>query len=260
MPPLLHLFIDDYRAAARQAAHEHDSLHFSVVLRGGLTETVGRTTEHAGPLSVVVKDAGVRHANAWGADGARLARLSLPKGTMDALVDDPARAVAWRWTREPLVARPFLRLIERRQRGTQAFAADDGDLLDLVAAFTARRTHEPQGAPPVWLSETIDRLRDEWRPELTGAALAHSAHVHPVYLARCVRRWYGRGLGDLLRHERLRHAMHAVANSPTRLSLVAQDCGYADEAHLCRDVRRALGATPGRYRRLLETAGPRTTV
>jgi AraC family transcriptional regulator len=251
MTQALQLFIDDYRAAARQPAHQHDSLHFSVVLRGGVTETVGGVTEYAGPLSVVAKDAGVMHANQWGDEGARLARLSLPKGTIADLVDDSRRAIAWRWTRDPLVARPFLRLIERRQSGAQVFAAADCDLLDLVAAFTARRTNEPHGQPPAWLAETMARLCDEWRPQLTGAELAQGARVHPVYLARCVRRWYGLGLGDLLRRERLRHAVCAVANTHTRLSLVAQACGYADEAHLGRDMRAAIGTTPGRYRRLL---------
>lgn len=251
MTPVLRLFIDDYRAAARQAPHQHDSLHFSVVLRGGVTETVGGVTEYAGPLSVVVKNAGVMHANQWGDDGARLARLSLPRGTITDLVDDTRRAIDWRWTRDPLVARPFLRLIERRQSGTPAFAADDADLLDLIAAFTARRAEEPHGTPPAWLAETMERLCDEWRPQLTGAELARGARIHPVYLARCVRRWYGVGLGDLLRRERLRHAVSAVANTSTRLSLVAQACGYADEAHLGRDVRAAIGTTPGRYRRLL---------
>lgn len=37
--------------------HSHDQLHLSLALRGRITERVGSTTEHAGALSAVVKDA-----------------------------------------------------------------------------------------------------------------------------------------------------------------------------------------------------------
>lgn len=254
MPRILSLHLDDYRAAARQAAHSHDALHFSVVLRGLVTETVGGVTEYASPLCVVAKDPGLVHANEWGIAGARLARLSLRDGTLADLMDDPGRVVGWRWTQDPRVARPFLRLVERRHHGESMFHRDDSDLLDLVAAFTARRTVDPSGIPPAWLRDVMESLHAEWHPQLTGADLASRARVHPVYLARCIRRWYGVGLGDVLRHERLRRALAAVANTSMRLSVVAQEQGYADQAHLNRDIRAAIGVAPGRYRALLRSS------
>jgi AraC-like DNA-binding protein len=76
-----------------------------------------------------------------------------------------------------------------------------------------------------------------------------------VYLARSVRRWYGTGVGEELRRLRIRSAAGAIAESGATVSTVAHAHGFADEAHLCRAFRRALGVTPGRYRALVRDLG-----
>jgi AraC family transcriptional regulator len=264
---------DAYRPGTRQPPHRHDELHLSLVLTGRVAETVGGATEHAGALSVVAKDAGVVHAVDFGAAGARMARLALPGGTVGALVDVPAPAVGcaagWRWTHDPAVAAPFLRLVRRGRAGAAAFAADDPDLLDLLAAFTARPAPPPRGRPPAWLAGTMAELRAAWHPRLGVADVARRAGVHPVYLARCVRRWYGTGVGEELRRLRLRAAVVATVEAfggrGTRaggtsdggthaggtLSGVAHALGFADESHYCRAVRRATGMPPGALRALV---------
>jgi AraC family transcriptional regulator len=251
MPETLSYHADAYHQRTRQPPHQHDALHLSLVLSGRVAESVGGATEYAGPLSVVAKDAGVTHANDFGGAGARLARLTLPDGSIGALVDDPARSPGWRWTHDPAVAAPFLRLVRRGQAGARAFASDDPDVVDLLAAFTARPAGAPRGRPPVWLSEAVDELRAGWHPGLTVRQVAARAGVHPVYLARCVRRWYGTGVGEELRRLRLRWTVGAVLGSRRPLAQVAHAAGFADEPHLCRAVREATGVTPGALRTLV---------
>ena len=251
--PTLAFRLDDYASAQRQAPHRHDELHLSLVLRGGLSETVGRETVVAAPLSVVVKSPGLLHANAWGNDGARLARLSLPQATLAALSEHPGRDTAWRWCHDVQVARPFLRLVQRHQQlGTRRMAANDTDLSDLVAALTARPARDETTDTPRWLRDVVTRIHEGWHPSLDGHQLAAEACVHPVYLARCVRRWYGVSLGSLLRHERLRRTAAMLTASGLRGSLVAQHCGYADEAHMSREVKSVLGLSPRTLRAVAE--------
>lgn len=258
MPATLTFAADSYAPRTRHAAHRHDALHLSLVLGGRVAETVGATTEVAGPLSVVAKDAGVVHADDFGAGGARLARLTLPSGTLGALVDEPARAGGWRWTHDPAVAAPFLRLVVRAGGGPASYAADDADLLDLLAAVTARPATAARGTPPAWLADVVRDLRDSWTPATTVADVARRAGVHPVYLARCVRRWYGTGVAEELRRLRLRSAVAATLERRRTLAEIAHAHGYADEPHLCRDLRRATGLTPGRYRALVDALACRT--
>src|SRR5688572_1999047 len=181
--PMLTFHADAYRAGTCHRPHEHDALHFSLVLSGRVTEVVGGVTECATALSVVAKDPGVVHANDFGPEGARLARLTLPASTIGNLIDDQSRFAGWRWTHDPLVAAPFLRLVRRATSGTAVYRSDDPDLVDLLAAFTARPATLARGTPPAWLVTVMDDVHSGWRPALTVASLARRAGVHPVYLA-----------------------------------------------------------------------------
>lgn len=97
----------------------------------------------------------------------------------------------------------------------------------------------------------MQEIREAWNPALSVSSLARRADVHPVYLARCVRRWFATTIGAELRRQRLRAAASEIAGACQTISTVAHDCGFADEPHLNRDFRSAMGVTPGRFRRLL---------
>jgi AraC family transcriptional regulator len=249
--PTLRLHLDTYARGREQRPHEHDELHFSLVLAGGVVETVGSRAVAGGPLSVVCKDTGVRHANRFAESGARFARLSLNGGAMGNLIDDARRAEEWHWTHDPAVAAPYLRLLRRFRGLVLAVPSTDPDLLDLLAAFTARPAAETRGVPPAWLAQVMDELRTDWRPSMQVADVARRAGVHPVYLARCVRRWYRTGVAEELRRLRVRSAAAGLAESSRTVSDLAHDNGFADEAHLCRTFRRATGIPPGAFRSLL---------
>ena len=222
-----------------------------MVLGGRVREAVGQASESAGALSVVAKDPGVVHANQFGPCGARLARLTMPAGTFASLLDDPSRFSGWHWTHDPSVAASFLKLVRRAERSTDRFEATDHDVVDLLAAFTARRAGPAHGTPPGWLGAIMEEVRDGWHPALTAGSLARRAGVHPVYLARCVRRWFSTSIGTELRRQRLRAAASGIADGRHTISNVAQDCGFADEPHLNRDFRGVTGMTPGRFRTLV---------
>ena len=255
--PAFSLVSSGYRPATRQAPHAHDELQISVVLRGSVEERVGSSIERATPLSVVVKDPGVIHADEFGATGALTAQLKLHDTTLSDLVEHPRRALAWRWTHDAVVAIPFLRLVARGLDGHRQFATDDDDIVDLLAALSARVDGTSRAGLPKWLADTVSRVRDDWRPGLTVRDVASAAGVHPVYFARCVRRWYGIGAADLLRQSRLRYAARRIADGGPTIATVAHATGFADEPHLCRDFSRAAGLSPARFRRLARAVGER---
>lgn len=246
---------DAYAGGRRFGPHWHEELQLSLVLSGFLSETVGRVTEWAGALSVVVKDAGVTHADDFGPTGAKLARLTLPAGTLAALIEDPQRSCEWRWSHGAAVSGAYVRLVRRAAGEGRTFKADDPDVLDLLAAITARPAPPGLGTPPAWLVQVIDELRAE-RPVCRSVTqVARRAGVHPVYLARCVRRWYGTGVADELRRLRMQVAATALAEQCGTLAEVAHSRGFADESHLSREFQRSAGTTPGRYRTLVRSLG-----
>ncbi|WP_373065388.1 helix-turn-helix transcriptional regulator [Gemmatimonas sp.] len=248
MSPLLTLTRSYYAGALVQPPHAHDALQISMLLTGRVEETVGGTTHEAAPLHVAVKDAGLEHANRWALGGATLLRLEARGASLGSLTGHAA-APAWRWRFDPVAIRAFLRLAVNVH--PERAIEEDTDGHDLLAALVAEPHDTPCRTPPRWLTDVIERLVAEWTPTLDTGAIAAWAHVHPVYLARCVRRWYGVSVGDLLRRERLRHTVQRLANSSERIAMVAHANGFADEAHCTRTIRDALGATPAALRRQL---------
>jgi AraC family transcriptional regulator len=251
-PKTLAFDVSVYPGGMRHKVHEHEELQISLVLRGGVAERVGAITECGHALSVVAKDPGVAHADDFGPADSKLARLTVHSETLSCLVDAPVRASEWRWTHDPAVARPFIRLVQRAEgEGLHKFDFDDPDVTDLLAAFTARPAAEVNGAPPKWLSDTMTELRNTWNPALRVSDIAARSGVHPVYLARCVRRWYGTGLAEELRRLRMLSAAAAIAQTGNTVSRIAHGTGFSDEPHLCRDFRQSLGVTPRRFRGLV---------
>lgn len=256
-PIPLRLHVGNYRSQAAQQPHAHDELHFSLILSGAVEEKVGGSVVTGQSLSVVSKDAGVRHANRYGTTGARIARLTMPGGSLGILLDDPRRIADWRWTHSPDVAAPYLRLVGRYHRdGSTGFEPTDPDVLDLLASFTARKAAEARGSAPAWLVQVMEEMEARWTPALQVADVATRAGVHPVYLARCVRRWFGTGVAEELRRLRLRAAARALTSSARRVSDLAYDHGFADEAHLSRSFRDATGLPPARFRSLVDGLRP----
>jgi AraC family transcriptional regulator len=244
--------VSEYAGGLHHPAHKHEELQFSIVLSGALRETVSGTTQVGRALSVVVKDSGVVHSNEFGPDKPKLARLSLPSGTLEGLTGDPSRSDSWKWTHDSRVAHPFLRLVQRaRRHGLGRFSVDDPDVLDLLAAFTARRENARAGDPPCWVRQIVDEIRSGWNPDMSVRDIAARAGVHPVYLARCVRRWYGVGVAEEMRRARVRAAASELLIGRRTVCFVAHRYGYSDESHLCREFRDSLGITPRRYRLLV---------
>ncbi len=250
---VLTLHLSEYRAAVRQPPHWHGELHLSMVLHGGFIESACGDRATLRSLDIVSKDPGLTHADEWSTEGAVVARLSIRDRGLSDLSD---RRAPQPWTRSQDVsaAAPFLRLVSRARSCRMDVSTDDADVSDLVAALTARRAEVPSGQPPAWLREVAALITEGWHPGITVREVANHTGVHPVYLARCVRRWYGVSVGDTLRAVRLRHAVGALGATEEPVSRVAHASGFSDEPHLSRSIRRVAGVTPANLRNVLHTA------
>ena len=89
-----------------------------------------------------------------------MASITLPGFSFADLVPDRGSAPAWAWTHDPAAAAPFLRLVERAAGGKTAFSVDDGDVIDLLAAFAPKPAGLGRGVPPRWLRLVMEQLRD----------------------------------------------------------------------------------------------------
>jgi transcriptional regulator GlxA family with amidase domain len=75
-----------------------------------------------------------------------------------------------------------------------------------------------------------------------GLSRAHFAKAFKVSIGESPHRWLVR--------QRLRRAGEMLERTDERISLIASSCGFADQSHLTRWFRTAMGASPAAWRRL----------
>lgn len=232
-------------------AHQHESLGISIVLRGVVEETVGRSAEQAAAGTLVVKPAGTVHANRFGPTGARLLSVALHPVRAEELLRGNRGLSRWRWIRAVSSLRIAAQAVvggssARHLRGEEAERLVL-HLLDLVGSDDGSST---EGVAPAWLLAVRERLHAEHAVPCRVRDLARDAAVHPVYLARRFRAHFGCSVTSYLRRIRVRAAAAALGDAADPIASVAVGAGFADQSHLCRVFRAMVGVTPGGYRAL----------
>jgi AraC family transcriptional regulator len=227
--------------------HTHADAHFILVSGGRYVSTAaGRPDPNCRIL--IYNPPGTTHRDHF--DGGR--------GSFFSISLDPGRG-AWPLDGNPAVDGP-LHLTDPRQHvlasgiaGACACRATalsaDSLCFELVASL--ERSPEPlPAAPPRWLHTALELLHDRYREELSTATVAAAVGVHPVYLARTFRRYFGCTPGAFARFRRLERAAALLAATGLPLADVALASGFADQSHLSHCFARAFGMPPGKYRAL----------
>jgi AraC-like DNA-binding protein len=203
--------------------HPHDHGFATLVLSGGYVEAgdTGRHRMEAG--DVLLHQAWESHLDRFDGRGAEVLVL--------AIADSDAAALVGR------IANPdaIVRLAER----DRAEAARQ-----LLAALSPRAPFEPAD----WPDLLALALRAD--PALPLTPWARDRGLHLGSLSRGFRQVFGVTPVAYRLIQRTRGAMQSLRASSEPLSLVAQDCGFADQAHMSRAIRSLANTTPGALRRL----------
>lgn len=235
-----------YRPGLCQAAHAHEYDGITLVLAGEIRETVGRLDEVATCLSAVVKPAGVVHADRVGPRGARALQILLD---LDGPFARGERGLGpWRWIHAGTGTRALLSL-HRYVAGAPSVAGLEDRVLEVMGGMS-RADVPARRDPPAWLRSTREALDDDSSETPSVRDLAAQVGVHPVSLTRAFRRHYGIPVTTYRRRARLRRAARAIERTDRELTRIAHATGFSDQPHMCREVRRATGLTPGELRRL----------
>ncbi|HEY3009948.1 MAG TPA: helix-turn-helix transcriptional regulator [Micromonosporaceae bacterium] len=159
------------------------------------------------------------------------------------------------------------RLLLRSARSGDVDFAVAERLLRLLAAATHEagvaggdpRSDTRHDATPTCTDRALaDAAREALTAEHPSARgllpLAELLGVSPYRLSRVFHRHVGVPLTRYRNRLRVGAALHRLENGEPSLAALANDLGFADQAHLTRTVRAEVGETPHRLRALL--AGP----
>jgi AraC family transcriptional regulator len=100
--------------------------------------------------------------------------------------------------------------------------------------------------------ERLQRVRDyietHLEDRLTLTHLAEIACLSPYHFSRSFKHSVGIGPQRYIMRLRIERAKTLVRGTKRPLAAIAQEPGFADQAHLTSVFRRETGLTPGRYR------------
>jgi AraC-like DNA-binding protein len=120
------------------------------------------------------------------------------------------------------------------------------------------------GRVPACLVEFARRLWANGGLRVLPYDSARAIGVHPDTLGRAFRRRIGATPSTCRGWLRIRAARDALIRGDQSLAAVAQMCGFFDQSHLTREMRRHLGLTPNRLRKMAIGScgleGPRAAV
>jgi len=106
--------------------------------------------------------------------------------------------------------------------------------------------------PPPWLARVKEHLDNQYCDRLFLSDLAEIAGVHPVYLARAFRSFYGRSINKYLLSLRLELARVLLGGGEMSLSDIAAETGFCDQGHFSKNFKRSYGVSPGEYRKAVQ--------
>ena len=236
--------------------HSHPTWTVAVVERGAARFTVEATSQRAdtGELFVLEPEA-VHTGMAAVPEGWQYKVLYIEPELLPAWADRDApapRAARWTVFRDRALRHALLRAHGELAAGSVGLALDEA-VLEAVAGL---RPHLSPGPPEpcagraehAAVRRAAAHLTERWDERVPLAELAAVAGLSRFEL---VRRFGAQmGLTPHAFHTNLRvaHARRLLA-AGTPAAAVAAACGFADQAHLTRTFRVAVGVTPARYAR-----------
>ncbi|HUP48917.1 MAG TPA: AraC family transcriptional regulator [Thermoanaerobaculia bacterium] len=222
--------------------HAHDPGQVCFILEGTYSEELAGGEHLLRPGDIQFHSPGERHANSVAAGGALTLLISVDR---ERWIDVVAR--------RPFCS-PVLDEIGREVRKELArqdpasSAALEG--LSLVLLSRLARLELQGGArEPQWVREAVFRIERDYDRPMSLSSVAEDAGVHRATLAAAFRRFRGTSVGELIRSVRIARAREALAGTNAPIAEVAQQTGFADQAHLGRVFKRMTGMTPGDFRR-----------
>lgn len=213
------------------------------MLAGGYRERTRAETRACPARCAVLHPAGESHADRFDDRPARLLSLELDRPPEDIVGDAFARPSLLSGAPVERLAR----VLRRELHAPDDLSASVVESALLELAVDALRATRDGGRRPAWLAAADAWLRERLDRPVGLAELSATLGLPRATVARGFRRHLGRSVGERGREMRVERALALL---PSRLGLaeIAHACGFADQSHMTRCVRRVAGAPPGRLR------------
>lgn len=227
-------------AGLRLPAHAHPRAQLVFVLAGSYAETwrQGDVRLHAG--SVLFRPPVQEHENDFDRDEVQALVISYPPERLAPFAFHPRPA-------ELPALSPMLKhqILLELPRGD---GAADHALEGLALLLLSRVERAHKAAPPGWLAAALAFIDRHLGEPISLATVATALGMRRSVLAGGFRHHLDRSVGESIRDARLGRALDQIRASRRPLCDIAIECGFYDQAHMGRLLKRETGLTPGEVR------------
>jgi AraC family transcriptional regulator len=231
--------------------HTHEAPHLILVTRGMYATEARNQNGVCSPGTLIFNPAGTMHRDCFRSRTGKF--LTISPGP------EPSRLLG-RASPVPLIVGgvgfqalddPHIgdRIVSELRLGLQASTVVlEGIGLELIGLLSESGERSRSRIAPAWLLRTKEMIEDCAGSDLSVAELALSTGVHPVYLARVYRRYFGCSPGEYLRRCRLLRVQGLLSGTDLPIVEIALQCGFTDQSQMTRSFSKTFGTPPARYR------------
>ena len=237
-----------YSPGYKTPEHSHDLPQLCLVRKGTFAEVYDRKAREVGPLSLITRPSGERHAQRFYDSETHCLIVEVEHGWLERAREPRVLLKDSEAFQGGLSVWLATRLYREFQLTDEASSlAIEGLTLELMAELS-RKHVKPGRKPPAWLKQAKELLHAHFSEALTLDGIAKSVGTHPVHLARVFRQNYHCTIGEYVRKLRIGFACREISTTNSPLALIASQAGFYDQSHFSRTFKRIIGITPGEYR------------
>lgn len=223
------------------APHTHDFTAISLILKGGFEESTDGGVNQVCRAKTLIKPADTLHSDKYDDSCSimcvYLKDISQIKRNNQAILKEWTGLYGVNWSS----FQPYFSKVSMDEKRTI--------LNEFIGHIQSAKTEKDKA--PDWVYHLKYFLDAHFNERIQTSELADRYGVHPVYLARVFRKYFGMSIKDYLKSMRIRNAIASISENGHSLTQIAFDNGFADQSHFIRSFRQETGTTPRFFQKIM---------
>jgi AraC-like DNA-binding protein len=241
--PEIIVTITRHRGHSRTRPHTHEGPYLCLVSSGDFDERGPHQNLSVSTGDVIAHPGSDIHANHFGAALVECINFApRPAGRLNALFSASiVKPDSWSDAH-------ILQRVRNELRADDRWTPIALEALAVEMLKGHARRDEASARPSRRCADLREFIESESPRVPTLSELASRAGLRPAQLSRVFRAAFGTSPVELGRRYRAAWTRAHIESTPMSLSRLAAEAGYADHAHMCRDLRRRYGVAPHQLR------------
>jgi len=103
--------------------------------------------------------------------------------------------------------------------------------------------------PQVWVSLILQQIHSHYQENISLITLSHYIHINKTTVSKRFKEITGYSVMEYIIRHRIQCALYSLSTTEIRVSEIAKECGFSDEAYFIKQFKARIGTTPLEYRK-----------